>query len=81
LSVSGVVLKRQCSAAGVTLPASIVKEIREKHNVTFTAVLMAAVAGGVRNYMLAHGIKIPKKMHVTQPLPWPGHPDKLRNFW
>lgn len=54
----GVTLVRKCSAAGVTLPASVVKEIREKHNVTFTAVLMAAIAGGVRNYMLANGIQV-----------------------
>lgn len=77
----GVTLVRKCSAAGVTLPASIVKEVREKNNCTFTAVLMAALAGGIRNYLITHGIPIPDKMHVTQPLPWPGHPEKLRNFW
>lgn len=42
---------------------------------------MSALAGGVRNYMVSNGIAIPEKMHVTQPLPWPNHPNKLRNFW
>lgn len=33
----GAKLVQKCSAAGVILPAYIVKEIREKNNVTFTA--------------------------------------------
>jgi hypothetical protein len=77
----GVALKRRCHAAMTTMPVSVVREIREKNTVTFSAVLMSALAGGIRNYMLANGIEIPESMHVTTPLPWPGHPSKLRNFW
>jgi len=78
---SGVELKRKCFAAGTTMSVAVVREVREKFNVTFSAVLMNAVAGGIRRYLMTNGIEIPEKMHVTTPLPWPGHPVKLRNFW
>lgn len=77
----GVKLTRTTYTAGDAVPVSVIKNIRSKHNVTFSAVVMSALAGGIRKFMLVNDMKIPDKMHIVTPLPWPGHPSKLRNYW
>jgi len=39
------------------------------------------LAGGIRKFMLVNDMKIPERMHIVTPLPWPGHPSTLRNYW
>jgi len=77
----GVQLTRDTHAAGDSVPVSVIKNIRSKHGVTFSAVVMSALAGGIRKFMLVNDMKIPEKMHIVTPLPWPGHPSTLRNYW
>ena len=68
------------SALTNRVPVQRVKEIKRAHGTSFTAVIMAAFAGGIRNFMEAKGMKIPEKIHCVVPLPMPGHPNKLRNY-
>ncbi|ODM92649.1 hypothetical protein Ocin01_14035 [Orchesella cincta] len=81
LHPKGVKLTRQAYSAGDSVPVATIKKIRSKYNVTFSAVVMSALAGGIRKFMLVNDMKIPDKMHVVTPLPWPGHPSTLRNYW
>ena len=62
------------------IPVSFIKEIKNMYNVSFTAVLFAAVTGGIRKHFLNERIQLPDSMHVFVPMPYPNHPDnKLRN--
>ncbi|CAG7820995.1 unnamed protein product [Allacma fusca] len=68
------------SAASVPVSVDFIKEIKNSQDgVTFAGVVLAAVAGGIRNFMIERGIKIPTMIHCLTPLPMPGHSDKLRN--
>ncbi|CAL8074902.1 unnamed protein product [Orchesella dallaii] len=81
LHPKGVKLTREAYSAGDSVPVATIKKIRSTYNVTFSAVVMSALAGGIRKFMLVNDMKIPDKMHVVTPLPWPGHPSTLRNYW
>lgn len=64
-----------------TIDVEVIKMITRVHlNVSFQSVLLAALAGGVRNYLLGNGHKIPlSPIRVGFPVPQPGHSLKLRN--
>jgi hypothetical protein len=62
------------------IPLSYIKEIKNLGGCSFSSVLYAAFAGGIRNIMLEQGIKVPEAIHCCTPLPIIGHPDKLRNI-
>jgi hypothetical protein len=61
------------------IPLNYIKEIKNLSGSSFTSVLYAAFAGGIRNTMLQQGVKVPKAIHCFAPLPIMGHPEKLRN--
>jgi hypothetical protein len=61
------------------VPLSIVKEIGMKHNVRTTAVIFAALTGGIRKYMEVSGSKLQNGFTVLCILPLPSHPDHLTN--
>jgi hypothetical protein len=67
-------------AAFEKIPVNYVKEIKNLAGCSFTSVLFASFAGGIRNTMLEQGVKVPKAIHCFTPLPVSGHPDKLRNY-
>ena len=62
------------------IPVDYIKEIKNLSGCSFTSVLLAAFSGGIRNFMLEQGVKVPKTIHCISPLPMVGHPDKMRNF-
>lgn len=61
------------------IPLSYVKGIKNSHQVTFTALINAAVSGGIRSMMIEQGIQEPQDIHQAVAVPLPGHPQKLRN--
>jgi hypothetical protein len=73
-------MKGEGHLAAVDVPLSYVKEIGTKHGVRTTAVIFAALAGGIRRYMEISGTQIPKRFTVISPLPLPNHPNYLTNF-
>jgi hypothetical protein len=61
------------------IPLDYIKSIKSSHNVSFTAVVMAALTGGLRQKMLEKGVKVPDYVTTAIAVPMPGHPTKLRN--
>jgi len=61
------------------IPVRIIKEIRAKYGVCFGAVLNAGFTAAIRETMVSKGMKVPPSVHCMYPLPFPGHPEKLRN--
>jgi hypothetical protein len=65
------------------VPFSLLREIKNKHNVSTIAVTIAAFTSSIRETLLEHaktsGRSIPEEFNLLIPLPLPGHPDKLRN--
>jgi hypothetical protein len=61
------------------VPLAKVVEIGTKHGVRTTAVLFAALAGGVRKHMELCGTEIPESFTLMYFLPLPSHPDYLTN--
>lgn len=59
----------------------VIKEIKMRHNVGFTAVLIALISGAIRKMMVKCDVAVPKKVHAILPLPWPNHPSKFCNHW
>ncbi|CAG7716992.1 unnamed protein product, partial [Allacma fusca] len=63
------------------IPTQLIKEVKDRHGVSFTAVVMSTIMGGIRNSMIRQGLKVPRKMSAAIPVPLPNHPHKLRNHW
>lgn len=65
----------------VTTDLKTIKNVSRVHlDVSFHTVLLAALTGAVRNYLLQNGEKIPwSPIRVGLPIPKPGHSYKLRN--
>lgn len=62
------------------IPLKVVKTAARQSGTSYTAIIMAGLTGGVRNYLISKGKDIPKSIDVTFPLPWPGHDDnKVQN--
>jgi hypothetical protein len=61
------------------IPIQLIKDIKNFHKTGFTAVIHAAIAGGVRNTLIKHRQSVPRKIHLSAPFPQKNHPDKLRN--
>ncbi len=61
------------------IPLEYVKEIKNMHNVSFSAVIYASLTGALRNMMLTMGKNVPQYMSTAVAVPMPGHPLKLRN--
>jgi hypothetical protein len=61
------------------MPLAEIREIGIKHGVRTTAVLFAALTGGIKKYMEVNGTTIPKRFTVMCPFPLPSHPDHLTN--
>jgi hypothetical protein len=66
--------------AATVMSLSKVKEIGVKHRVRTSAVIFAALTGGIRKAMEMKGSKIPKGLTTICPLPLPSHPDHLTNY-
>ncbi|CAG7721203.1 unnamed protein product, partial [Allacma fusca] len=58
-----------------------IKSIKNEYCVSFSAVIYAAVTGGIRNLMIEKGVPVPNEMHTAVAVPVPGHPPKLRNHF
>lgn len=61
------------------IPLSYIKEIKNLHNVSFSAVIYASLTGALRKMMLTMGKNVPPYMSTAVAVPMPGHPQKLRN--
>lgn len=61
------------------IPVSLVKEIKNKHGVSYISVLYAAVGGGISRIMAQAGQKPPKFMACLNPVPKPDHPGGMIN--
>ncbi|CAG7836635.1 unnamed protein product [Allacma fusca] len=61
------------------IPVSLVKEIKQKYQVSYLAVLYAATSGGIQRVMEEAGQKIPEKMACFNPVPKPNHPPGMVN--
>jgi len=62
------------------IPMKLLKAIGKKHGVCFSAVINAGFTAAIRDAMINGGTKVPNRIHCMTPLPYPGHPEKLRNF-
>lgn len=64
-----------------SLDLETVKNIRHAHlDVSIHSVLIAALTGAIRNFLLANGYSIPlSPIRLGMPIPKPGHSLKLRN--
>lgn len=73
--------KKWITKKGSKLQLSLVKSIKNKHGVSFSSVVLAAIGGGIRKFMKEQETKIPRRFHAALVLPMLGHPEeKLRNF-
>jgi len=61
------------------IPLQYLKSIRDSFDVSLTAVINAAVAGGMRRLMIQTGVDPPAEIHQAVPIPMAGHPGKLCN--
>lgn len=61
------------------ISTKVVKSIKKKFGAPFTAVLVAAISGGLRKYMLKYNKPIPKYMSTAIPFATLDHSDKLTN--
>ena len=61
------------------IPISLFHEVKTLHGITFSAVSMAAIAGGIRRSLNRRGLPIPKHLNAVVPMYAPGHPCKLQN--
>lgn len=65
------------------------KQVGKVHNVPLTGVLLAGLAGGIRNFLKLTGKShnLPKFMRALSPMPWKNHPsirpsgDGMTNHW
>ncbi|OXA50038.1 O-acyltransferase WSD [Folsomia candida] len=70
------------SATSQRIPTQKIKSIAKANCASFTGVVVAAISGGIRRYMLERGEKVePKSMFTClAPFPVQGHPDTLGNY-
>ena len=61
------------------IPLTKIKNLSKSYNVSFSAVLLASITGGIRRMMMDSGVRVPKNISTAFPVPMPGHPLKLRN--
>jgi hypothetical protein len=62
------------------IPLSYIKEIRDANQASFAGIIMTALAGALRTLMIERGLKVPEHISLLNPMPVPGHPNKLRNY-
>jgi hypothetical protein len=71
---------------------AMLKLIRKRHNVHFSSVIISALGGALRRYMLETGMRsestLPPRLHMATTVPWPNHPSRnssspqqLCNHW
>lgn len=74
-------LTGKCHMAKTSFDVDTIKNITRVHlDVSFHSVLIAALTGGIRNFLLGNGHSIPLfPIRVGIPIPKPGHSIKLRN--
>ncbi|CAG7669533.1 unnamed protein product, partial [Allacma fusca] len=58
-----------------------IKSIKQRHGVSYNAVVMAAITGGIRRIMLQQGKAIPEVINAGLPIPLPRHPGTMTNHW
>lgn len=68
------------SALSTKIPTLLFKTIAQQFEVSFTAVVIASVSGGIRNWAEKIGKPIPDTLKCLCPFPVPGHPDSLCNY-
>ncbi|OXA47388.1 putative diacylglycerol O-acyltransferase tgs1 [Folsomia candida] len=68
-----------CAASTEGLPMTEMKAIRAKFHVSFLPVLLAGLAGAVRQSFVTKGIKIPEKIPVLSIIPRGIHPEQNLN--
>ena len=69
-----------CFSYANSVTVNYIKEIKNSHGVSFTAVLLAAICAGVRNGMKRESVQIPDYVDSFTVFPMPGHPKKLTNY-
>ena len=74
-------LKRKCFTAATCFSVQKIKEVATRWEVSFSSVLLTLLSGGLRSFLKSEGLTVPARMLVLTPLPFPGHPEKLRNYW
>jgi hypothetical protein len=70
------------SATSSRIPTNKIKEIAKHTNSSFTGVVISAISGGIRSFMLERGENVNPKSSFTcmAPFPVPGHPETLGNY-
>ncbi|CAL8104210.1 unnamed protein product [Orchesella dallaii] len=65
-----------------SLDVKFVKNASKLHGVSFHAVLLGAISGGIRKYLLKNNLTIPlQPIRLAMPISQPNHTTKLRNEW
>jgi hypothetical protein len=71
--------RKQNAAFTQRIPLSYIKEIKDAYKVSFAGIVISALAGALRSLMEERGVKVPEYVSLVTPMPFPGHPNKLRN--
>ncbi|CAG7722392.1 unnamed protein product [Allacma fusca] len=58
-----------------------IRSIKQRHGVSYNAVVMTAITGGIRRIMLQQGKAVPEVINAGLPIPLPGHPGTMTNHW
>ncbi|CAL8104220.1 unnamed protein product [Orchesella dallaii] len=75
-------LLRKYSIVTSSLDVQLVKNASKLHNISFHAVLIGALSGGIRKYLLENNLSIPHQpIRLGMPISHPNHTTKLRNEW
>jgi len=67
-------------AASPTIPTDLIKSIKNVHNVSFVAVILAAFGKALSKYLTEAGHQPPETMNLNHPIALPDHPQKLTNY-
>jgi hypothetical protein len=69
------------SAISEQISSQRIKEVGQSFGVSFTSVVVAALSGGIRRYMIQRNeLKESSTFSCLCPFPVPGHPDTLGNY-
>jgi len=68
------------SALSPPIPAQLFKNVAQHFQVSFTAVVVGGISGGIRKWAAKNGKSIPDSFKCLCPFPVPGHPDRLGNY-
>jgi hypothetical protein len=72
-------LRKPNATLSLPIPLKDIKAVKDVTGSSFAGVVLTAFACGLRQFMLDNEFVVPEKITAAASLPFPGHPDKMRN--